>query len=130
MDELDLHIGKRLKQRRSELGFSRAELGKLLEFSQQQIREYERGLQSLKASTLHRISRKLQVEYSYFFLGFKCGVVYNCDSSAVTDEEIGKLIKIYRKIDDPETRSMLGNIAREVYRFSKIRKDYRLDDIQ
>ena len=130
MDELDLHIGKRLKQRRLDLGFSRAELGKLLEFSQQQIREYESGLQSLRASTLHRISRKLQVEYSYFFLGFECGVVYNCDSSAVTDEEIGELIKIYRKINDPETRSMLRNLTKEVYKFNKIRKAYRLDDIQ
>jgi transcriptional regulator with XRE-family HTH domain len=103
-------------------------MGKLLELSQHQIREYESGLQSLKASTLHRISRKLQVEYSYFFLGFECGVVYNCDLSAVTDEEIGKLIRIYRKIDDAEVRSMLENIAREVYKFSQMRNACRLDD--
>ncbi|MDR2794411.1 MAG: helix-turn-helix domain-containing protein [Holosporaceae bacterium] len=128
MDKLDIHIGNRLKQRRLELGFSRAELSKRTGVSLRQIREYENGRQSLKVSVLHKICRELSVEYSCFFLDFKRDVIYNCSNNDITSDEIGKLTKIYREIDDTKIRLMLLNIAKEACKFSKNRYDCRLDD--
>jgi transcriptional regulator with XRE-family HTH domain len=130
MNELDIHIGQRLKQRRLELRFSQAELGKHLGLSLEQIRKYENGLQSMKVGVLYGICSKLQVEYSYFFFGLGNGVTYNCNNNKVSSDEIGKLIKIYREINDVKVRLMLMNIAKEICKFSKNCHNYMLDDVE
>ncbi|HDX8593474.1 TPA: helix-turn-helix transcriptional regulator, partial [Aeromonas dhakensis] len=47
--EVDALLGKRIQQRRKELGVSAAQLAEALGFSQQQLSRYERGLNRVSA---------------------------------------------------------------------------------
>ncbi|MDR2225323.1 MAG: helix-turn-helix transcriptional regulator [Providencia sp.] len=54
-------IGGRIKKIRREKGISGAELGKMLQISQQQISRYERGINHISVDCLYQISVILDV---------------------------------------------------------------------
>lgn len=64
---VDVHVGKRLQQRRALLGMSQTALGKGLGITFQQVQKYERGANRLGASKLYEAARVLGVPVSYFF---------------------------------------------------------------
>ena len=66
---IDIHVGSRLRQRRTMLGMNQAGLGKLLDLSFQQIQKYERGTNRIGASRLFQLSRILDVPIDHFFEG-------------------------------------------------------------
>ena len=64
---VDAHVGSRVRQRRTLLGFSQERLGDALGLTFQQVQKYERGANRIGASRLHHISQILDVPVSYFF---------------------------------------------------------------
>src|SRR5471032_87029 len=64
---IDVHIGNRLRQRRSFLGMSQTALGAAIGLSFQQIQKYERGVNRIGATQLFEVSRVLDVPVSFFF---------------------------------------------------------------
>ena len=64
---IDLHVGKRLRLRRTLLGLSQEQLGAELNITFQQVQKYERGSNRVSASRLWDISQLLDVDISYFF---------------------------------------------------------------
>ena len=66
---VDVHLGKRLKQRRVLLGLTQMELANKLGISYQQIQKYEKAADRVSASRLVDISNVLEVSISYFFNG-------------------------------------------------------------
>lgn len=64
---IDVHVGSRIRLRRSLLGMSQEHLGDALGVTFQQIQKYERGANRVGASRLFDISRVLDVPISYFF---------------------------------------------------------------
>ena len=66
-DPVDVHVGARLRDRRTLLGLSQGEIGARLGLSWQQIQKYERGTSRIGASRLYRLSKMLGVPISYFF---------------------------------------------------------------
>lgn len=64
---MDIHVGARLKERRSELGLSQGELAAAVGIRFQQIQKYERGINRISASRLWEIAGVLNVEIAYFF---------------------------------------------------------------
>lgn len=66
---LDLHVGKRLKQRREKLSLGQADLGDMIGISYQQVQKYERGDNKIPASRLYQISQVLRVSTDYFYEG-------------------------------------------------------------
>jgi transcriptional regulator with XRE-family HTH domain len=63
------HIGERIRLRRTLLGLSQAELGKVLGLSFQQMQKYERGTSSIGAGQLCGIAKALDVPVSFFYDG-------------------------------------------------------------
>ena len=49
---IDLHVGKRLRLRRTLLGLSQEQLGSELNITFQQVQKYERGANRISASRL------------------------------------------------------------------------------
>ena len=78
---VDAHVGRRIRERRSELAVSRSQLAQLLKISQEQVRRYEAGAAAIVASRLHEIGHALGVPASHFFEGFK-GIIRSCPRSA------------------------------------------------
>ena len=66
---IDVHVGRRVRLRRSELRLSQQILAEQLNVTFQQVQKYERGSNRISASRLFEISRALEVPVSYFFEG-------------------------------------------------------------
>ena len=64
---IDMHVGKRVRQRRTLLGMSQEQRGAELNFTFQQVQKYERVANRISASRLWDISQILDVPISYFF---------------------------------------------------------------
>ena len=68
---VDLHVGKCIRERRSELGMSQTDLADALGISYQQIQKYEVGTTRVAASRLWDIAKALDVDIGYFFEGIQ-----------------------------------------------------------
>src|SRR5262245_48979155 len=66
-DDLDLLIGRRLRQRRILLAISQEELARRIGLSFQQLQKYEVGENRISASRLFKLSEILAVPISWFF---------------------------------------------------------------
>ena len=66
-DDIDIEIGKRVRQARVVAGLSQTQLGVQLGVSFQQVQKYEKGLNRIGGGRLYRIARVLGVKVTYFF---------------------------------------------------------------
>lgn len=64
---VDVHVGKRIRLRRTILGYSQQQLAMRLGLTFQQIQKYEKGYNRVGASRLWDISRVLRVPMDFFF---------------------------------------------------------------
>lgn len=64
---VDVHVGARIKLRRTLLGLSQERLGDALGLTFQQVQKYERGANRVSASRLHDMARALEVPIGFFF---------------------------------------------------------------
>ena len=63
---IDIHVGRRVRLRRKELGISQERLAEGLGLTFQQVQKYERGANRISASRLWDLSQILDVPVSYF----------------------------------------------------------------
>ena len=68
-NDIDLHLGKRLRRRRRLLGLTQQQLAASVGIRFQQIQKYETGANRVSASRLWDISEVLDVPVSFFFEG-------------------------------------------------------------
>jgi len=68
--ELNIHIGIRLKQKRIEKNLTQTKVAKALNVTFQQIQKYEKGTNGLSASRMQALSNYFKVPINYFFEGF------------------------------------------------------------
>lgn len=64
---IDIHVGKRVRLRRTLLGMSQEKLGDAIGLTFQQVQKYERGKNRIGSSRLWQLSQVLDVPVSYFF---------------------------------------------------------------
>jgi transcriptional regulator with XRE-family HTH domain len=68
-DQIDLHLGKRLRRRRRLLGLTQQQLAGACGVRFQQIQKYECGANRISAARLWQLSEALEVPVGYFFDG-------------------------------------------------------------
>ena len=68
---VDDHVGKRVRERRREIGLSQTKLGNALGIAFQQIQKYEVGTNRIAAGRLWDIAKALEVDVAYFFEGIE-----------------------------------------------------------
>ena len=66
-DAIDVHVGKRVRERRVQMGMSQKILAKSVGVSFQQIQKNERGTNRIGASRMFELSKVLDVPVSFFF---------------------------------------------------------------
>jgi len=64
---IDMHVGRRIRERRLELGLTQAALGSALGVRFQQIQKYEKAKNSVPAASLPSLAKRLGVPTDYFF---------------------------------------------------------------
>ena len=124
---VDIHVGNRIRQRRTLLSRSQEKLGHALGLTFQQIQKYERGTNRVSASRLYEMSRVLTVPMTYFFEGLPSssrgdalqgdplqGEVAAFESDPMNRRETLILVRSYYKIRDPDVRRRILDLARSL----------------
>ncbi len=123
----DVHVGARLRQRRTLLGMSQTTLGEAISVSFQQLQKYERGANRIGASRLFHLSQILDVSIEYFFGDMPAAVAASSpatekrgrakkppsyEPNPMAKRETLELVRAYYKIADPEIRKPLYELAK------------------
>ena len=69
--ELNQHLGKQLRARRSSLGLTQTQVARAINVTFQQIQKYEKGTNGVSSSRLLQLANFLKVPIKYFFDEFK-----------------------------------------------------------
>ena len=127
---VDIHVGHRLRQRRTLLGLSQEKLGEAVALTFQQIQKYERGANRIGASRLFQLSQILDVSVGYFFeemsgevektRGERVGSEraplaqsLNSDDPLARRETL-ELVRAYYKITDPKVRKRVFELTKSI----------------
>jgi transcriptional regulator with XRE-family HTH domain len=118
---IDVHIGRRMRERRSLLGISQTALGASMGVTFQQVQKYERGASRIGATRLFEVSRRLDVPISFFFenagaLFFKCPG--QPAWPPMKDRETLHLVQDFFKIRDRQVRLSVARMVKAIARTS------------
>lgn len=120
-EAVDLHVGSRIRLRRTLMGWSQSELGKALRVTFQQIQKYERGSNRVSASTLYRIASALDVPVSFFFDdlpdGTKLPPPHGTDELPLGRESL-ELLRNYYGVNE-DVRRNVYDLLKALSRFTK-----------
>jgi transcriptional regulator with XRE-family HTH domain len=126
---IDVHVGERLRQRRTLLGMTQAAIADLIGLTFQQVQKYERGTNRISSSRLFDLARLLDVPVAYFFEGMSSetqhqsparlrgSVPLAVESGAEVDltrRETLELVRAYYKISDRGVRRRIVELARSL----------------
>ena len=122
---VDIHVGSRVRLRRTLLGMSQEKLGNALGLTFQQIQKYERGANRIGSSRLFLLSRILDVPVSFFFddmapevasgqPDFAEAAQANFDQDDLAKRETLELVRAYYKITDADVRKRLFDLVKAV----------------
>lgn len=124
---IDIHVGARLRQRRTLLGMSQGKLGDTVGLTFQQIQKYERGANRIGASRLYDLSRVLDVSIAYFFEEMPHEIsndryedvsqslssnVSAFEVDDMTRRETLELVRNYYRVSNPTVRRRLFELAK------------------
>ncbi|WP_245913527.1 helix-turn-helix domain-containing protein [Caenispirillum bisanense] len=123
---VDVHVGSRVRLRRTLLGLSQEKLGEAIGLTFQQVQKYERGANRIGASRLWDLSRVLDVPVSFFFEEMDESVasrsprnvlrgaeeVAETEADPMTKRETLELVRAYYRIVDPHVRKRIYDLAK------------------
>ena len=125
-----MHVGKRVRLRRTLLGLSQEQLGDALNLTFQQVQKYERGTNRISASRLWDISQILDTSISYFFEDMspqtKLGsprkvnreeqklLEDDFERDPISRRETLELVRTYYSISEPNVRKRLAELIKIV----------------
>ncbi len=121
---VDVHVGARLRQRRTLLGMSQTTLGDALGVKFRQVQKYERGANRMGSSRFYDLSRALDVPVEYFFEEMPFEVAASSPAQTrgrpkklpsyepvpMAARETLELVRAYYKIKDAEIRKRLSKL--------------------
>ena len=110
--KVNIHVGRKLRERRKSLKISQDKLGRELGITFQQIQKYERGINRVSCGTLYVMSEFLDAPITYFFDGLDLENT-NENIPILSKEEKDILLK-YNSIQDPNLRKLIISIIEAI----------------
>lgn len=109
--KVDVHVGKRIRQRRWLVGMTQQRLAELVGIKFQQIQKYETGANRVSASRLWDIADALDVKVSFFFEGIRPDDGKPAKENAVPDDLLGDkeamdLVRSYYAMPENQRRRL------------------------
>ena len=119
---VDVHVGKRIRQRRWLIGMTQQKLAELVGIKFQQIQKYETGANRVSASRLWDIGDAMGVQVAFFFDGLteassiEENVSSDVPSDLLADKEAMELVRSYYAIPEAQRRRLfeLARVLSEV----------------
>jgi transcriptional regulator with XRE-family HTH domain len=130
---VDLHVGSRVRLRRTLLGMSQEKLGNAVGLTFQQIQKYERGANRIGASRLFDMSRVLDVPVQFFFdempietvaedyrppSGAPDSHIVVADQDPMAKRETLELVRTYYRIPNANLRRKLFELAKALANYA------------
>ncbi|MGE5504295.1 MAG: helix-turn-helix domain-containing protein [Actinomycetota bacterium] len=127
---IDVHVGGRVRLRRTLLGMSQEKLGEMIGLTFQQVQKYERGANRISCSRLFDLARVLDVPVSFFYDDMPEEVqqqspvhiikgpthlaeeVAPFEADPMTRRETLELVRAYYSIRDPQVRRRVYELAK------------------
>ncbi|MEP3688482.1 MULTISPECIES: helix-turn-helix domain-containing protein [Sulfitobacter] len=109
---VDVHVGKRIRQRRWLTGMTQQRLAELVGIKFQQIQKYETGANRVSASRLWDIADALDVPVPFFFEGLKedkadgAASIDGLPADLMADKEAMELVRSYYAIPENQRRRL------------------------
>ncbi|RBI83877.1 transcriptional regulator [Rhodosalinus halophilus] len=110
---VDVHVGKRIRQRRWLAGMTQQQLAEQVGIKFQQIQKYETGANRVSASRLWDIADALQVPVSFFFEGLSAREEAEAEAERIAvpgnllnDKEALDLVRSYYAIPENQRRRL------------------------
>ena len=121
---IDVHVGKRVRARRTLMGLSQSKLGKAINTTFQQVQKYERGMNRISTSRLYQIAEVLDVPIPYFFDDLPANISGRktpgladverapFEGDPMASQETLKLVRAYYRIQSPLLRQRLRELVK------------------
>jgi transcriptional regulator with XRE-family HTH domain len=104
LSQVSVHLGRRMRARRRQLGLSLEDLGRALGVGYQQVQKYETGENRIGADRLPDLACALRVRVDHFFEGLPQD---GAAEAPRADDSLAELLDAYARITDPELRGHL-----------------------
>ena len=123
--DVDAHVGKRLRMRRTVLGLSQEMAAKAVGITFQQVQKYEKGANAMNAKRLYAFAQFMQVPVAYFFEGLENptsdstgfseeGEKFVHNTKMVSDRESLELMKAFKRIKVQTVRKRISDLVRAI----------------
>ena len=116
-NDIDLHLGRRLRRRRRLLGLTQQQLASAVGIRFQQIQKYECGANRISAARLWQLSEALEIPIGYFYDGLTEAQsrrereapppVENRSGEVMARKETMDLIRAYYQLGERPRRRLL-----------------------
>ena len=126
---IDVHVGARIRLRRTLLGVSQEKLAEAIGLSFQQVQKYEKGMSRVSSSRLVDMANALDVPIPYFFDEMSAAVSGQTPSELMKTKtrpendqeqdpmarrETLELVRYYNRIQDPTVRKRVFELTKAV----------------
>lgn len=124
---VDIHVGARIRLRRTLLGMSQEKLGEAIGLTFQQVQKYERGTNRVGASRLYDLSLVLDVPIQYFYddmadtvaeqaprlrAGLSEAPEDSYERDPMAKRETLELVRAYYRVKDPHVRKRIFELCK------------------
>src|SRR5689334_23641227 len=131
---IDVHVGQRIRQRRTLLGMSQEKLAEAIGLTFQQVQKYERGANRVGSSRLFDLARVLDVPIAYFFEEMSASTSARSpgrlrgmaeqkplpfEPDPMAKRETLELVRAYYRITDPRVRKRVFELTKSLANAAK-----------
>lgn len=123
---VDIHVGARVRLRRTLLGMTQTGLGDAIGLTFQQVQKYERGVNRIGSSRLYDLAHVLDVPVNFFFDDMPAAISSKSsarasargetgdefDPNIVSKRETLELVRAYYKIESTHVRKRLFDMVK------------------
>jgi transcriptional regulator with XRE-family HTH domain len=115
-NDIDLHLGRRLRRRRRLLGLTQQQLASAVGIRFQQIQKYECGANRISAARLWQLAEALEIPIGYFYDGLSDAQARKEREPAAAEQRSGEvmarketmdLIRAYYQLGERPRRRLL-----------------------
>ena len=111
--QLNEHLGKKLRLRRTSLGLTQTQVAKAINVTFQQIQKYEKGTNGVSSSRLLQLSSFLKVPIKYFFEDYQDFASSNESNSSSKDVNYSFLLRIFSDLEPQQKEKLLEALGEQ-----------------
>ena len=131
---IDVHVGSRIRLRRTLLGMSQTALAESMRLTFQQVQKYEKGTNRVSSSRLVDVANALDVSVSYLFDEMSAAVQSQTpamlmdvkrlpkpddEKDSMAKRETLELVRAYYRIPDPVVRKRVFELTKIIAKSSE-----------